>query len=190
LGVSFNPYLTTKRTADAWLAKQQANDTKLGLKTHSNWFITQEDLDNNANTPDDVIIYDRAGNPQIVSGYSLNSGNGGRRAAVMYSQYPNRRYASFLGKQMKEHENTRLFNRWLENQSRNAQSIVPYNEQWVKSWTDTYEKNNPTWYNNPENMQPYLRLSIFVHNTVKAHVQGATKEHYYNFRVQEIVSQI
>jgi hypothetical protein len=43
------------------------------LKTHSNWAITQEDLDNEANTTDDVIIYNRAGNPQVVSGYSLNT---------------------------------------------------------------------------------------------------------------------
>jgi hypothetical protein len=88
LGVSFNPYLTTARTAQQWLAKQQANDTKLGLKTHSNWVVANEDLDDNVNTPDDVIINDRTGNPQVVSGYSLNTGKG-RRAAIMYSQYPN-----------------------------------------------------------------------------------------------------
>jgi hypothetical protein len=50
LRVSFNPYLTTRRTAEQWLAKQQANDTKLGLMTHSNWVVAQEDLDDNANT--------------------------------------------------------------------------------------------------------------------------------------------
>jgi hypothetical protein len=39
-------------------------------------------------------------------------------------------------------------------------------------------------------MQPYSRLSSLVHNTIKGRVQNTTKEPYYNFRVQAIVSEI
>jgi hypothetical protein len=91
---------------------------------------------------------------------------------------------------MKEHGNTRLFNRWLESQSRNAQNIVPYNAEWATAWTNLYDEDDPINYNNPENMQPYSRLSSLVHNIVKGRVPNAKKEPYYNFRVQAIVSQI
>jgi hypothetical protein len=90
-GVSFNPYLTTYKTAKRWLANQQAKDEKNKTSFYTDWKVHAEDLDNNIDTPDDVVIFNSRGEPQVVSGYSLNSGKGRRKVAVLYTQYPTKK---------------------------------------------------------------------------------------------------
>jgi hypothetical protein len=126
-------------------------------------------------TPDDIIVDDVVGNPQIVSGYSLNSGKGRRRTAVMYNRYPNRRYAAHARKQMKEHGNTRLFNRWLEDQSKNATRQVPFNQEWAQRWIRVHSHDDPAYYNDPVNMRSYSMLLSLIHNVIKREVPNATK---------------
>jgi hypothetical protein len=45
-----------------------------------------------------VIITDSRGDPQYVSGYTLNSGKGRRKAAIMYNQFPTRRLTATVRK--------------------------------------------------------------------------------------------
>jgi hypothetical protein len=99
LGVSYNPYLTNAVTADKWLAKKKAVGSRYG-----GWSIDEEDLDDDPNTPDDVIIYDEGGNPRIVSGYGFNDGEARRRSAVLYSQYPDRRRAAAVKRNIRQNK--------------------------------------------------------------------------------------
>jgi hypothetical protein len=73
-GITYNSYLTNPTSARYWLDRKQAEDAYKGTNKYTGWQIDSEDLDQDPSTPDDVILYDSNGNPQVVSGYSLNSG--------------------------------------------------------------------------------------------------------------------
>jgi hypothetical protein len=161
-GVSYNPLLAGKNTAEEYVTTLKEKDpSKYGV-----WGITLEDLDYDANTPDDVIIHDAAGNPVVISGYRIRSGAGRRKAAVLYNQFPTKRAAAHARAQIKAEKQQRLFNKYLTDQAQHATQVVPYNEEWAANWVGSHPKDDPEWYTVPENMTSYSRVSKLVHSTL------------------------
>jgi hypothetical protein len=175
-GVSYNSFLTTEKTARDYLDNLKNKDPK-----YSGWGIRKEDLDQDPNTPDDVIIHDSQGNPIVVSGYRITSGAGRRKAAILYNQYPTRRSAAHVRAAVKRENQQRLFNRWLSEQSKHARNIQPYSEQWLDTWVGNHPKDDPDYYTQPENMKVYARVSKLVHSTLGSNPetkQGPNREFY------------
>jgi hypothetical protein len=188
-GVSFNPYLTTEYTAKQWLADRQAQDKKAGLSTHEGWGVVAEDLDTNPETPDDIIVVDSRGNPRIVSGYSINSGKGRRKAAAMYNQFPSRKIAGDVRKFMKINKNTRLFNKYLEDQATHARNQSNYNQGWAQSYLVNHPHDDPTYYTVETNQAPYRRLATIIHGSLKE-IPDATHNRYYMELAREIIHDV
>jgi hypothetical protein len=179
LGVSFNPYLTTEETAKRWLEKKKADDKKYGTNEYGGWGIEVEDLDSDPRTPDDVVIVDSKGNPKIVSGYRLNTGKGRRRAAIFYNQFPDKRLAAVTRKELKAHQQTRLLNKWLAEQSQNANSIIPYSQEWMEEAISKHPKLDPRYYRDDTNKHPYQLLRTIVFSTLKQHNKSTEPMFFY-----------
>jgi hypothetical protein len=159
LGISYNPYLTNATTAGKWLTKRAQVDPR-----YSGWKIHEEDLDDDPNTPDDVVIFDENGNPRIVSGYGFNDGESRRRAAVLYSQYPDKRRAAAVRRQIKANKHGRLFNNYLKEMSTHATKIVPYDNAWIQDALERHPGLNPKLY---EKQTAYQALVSGVRTELK-----------------------
>jgi hypothetical protein len=178
-GVSFNPYLTTKRTAEQYVSDLQAKDPS----KYGGWGVRIEDLDYDQNTPDDVIIHDAGGNPIVVSGYRIKSGAARRKAAVLYNQYPSKRAAAIARGKLKQEGQQRLFNKYLYEQAQHASQIAPYDERWASSWIERNPSYAPGYYDTPTNMKPYARICKIVHKRL-GEMTGPKTEPYREFYME------
>jgi hypothetical protein len=188
LGISFNPYLTTEETARRWLQKKQADDEKYGTDNYRGWKIETEDLDSNPRTPDDVLVLDSRGNPKIVSGYALNSGKGRRNASIFYNQYPDKRQAAAVRKELKQAQQTRLLNKWMAEQGENATSITPYGQEWMEEAISKRPKLNPAYYRDDRNKHPFNLLRSIVFRTLKEN--GKSMDPMFFYIAQDTLSHV
>jgi hypothetical protein len=180
--------LTNPTSAKYWLDRKQSDDRRKGTDYYTGWHIQSEDLDSNANTPDDVILYDSNGTPQIVCWYSLNSGKGRTHAAVLYNQYPNRREAANVKTLMKQQKNMRLFNQWLDDQSSHAKSVQPFSAAWAKTWTARHPHSDPNWYTEEYHKPVYQRIQTIIHATIKRLFPKATTTPYYMQIARDLIT--
>jgi hypothetical protein len=187
-GVSYNSYLTTEETAKRWLAKKQAEDARKGTSDYKGWQIDVEDLDSNPATPDDIIMVDAEGIPQIVSGYRLNDGRSRRKAAVFYNQYPDKRVGAAVRKGVKAAQQSRLLNRWLAQQSENATRQIPYSMNWLEDTIRRRPKLDPTYYTKDENKHPYQLLRSYVFAALKK--AGFSTDPMFFYIAQEALAQV
>jgi hypothetical protein len=172
-GIGYNPMLTGKRAATEYVQ----NLKRVNKEKYGGWNVTHEDLDLDPNTPDDVIITDANGNPVVVSGYRIKSGASRRKAAILYNQYPNRRAAATVRKQIKAAGQARLFNKYLSDQASHARNVVPYNEDWTTRWIGSHPRDNPEWYSQEINKTPYARVTKIVHDAL-GQIEGPKTPEY------------
>jgi hypothetical protein len=129
-GISFNPYLTTERTARLWFNEQQKKNKLIG------YGIRVEDLDNDPKTPDDVIIIDRNGTPKYVSGYHFNTGLNRRKAAVLHHNFPIKKEVKELLKQLqKDPKLKKSFYRYLSDQNKKCKLYIIFLRMESSSYT-------------------------------------------------------
>jgi hypothetical protein len=181
-GIGYNPYLTTEHTANLWLQEQQRKNKLHGYNVYV------EDLDNDKKTPDDVIVADSQGNPLYVSGYHLSDGTGRRKAAVLYNFYPTRNQARAVKKDMQNARTSKLFEKYLVDQSLNAEHLMPYGQQWVNQYIGEDHQRKPTDFPLRDDLRPrrpYNYIVHLVHITLKEEIDKAHP--FYTEIAREIV---
>jgi hypothetical protein len=160
--VSYNPYLTTPMPADFWLNKQKQANPKF-----AKWSVTAEDLDSDPTTPDDVLVLDGRGRPQIVSGFRITNPESRRRAAVLYNMWPDKKKASAARKEITKNHQLRLLKRWQSRMAHDATSFQPYSNKWAQYEISEHPKISPDYYNADANVPPYRLFQRWVHAELK-----------------------
>jgi hypothetical protein len=188
-GIKYNPLLSSEIAARNWLKAKQDYDRLHGTDIYSNWHITTGDLDNDENTPDDILVVNSSGELQYVDGYGLTDGKKRKKDAVFYNYHPSRSDAANFRKALKDRQDRALYNRYVAAMSQVAPKKRTAYANWANRAVALNPKWNPTWYNAEENQNPFRLLQKKVHDIMKntLHIDPKTVPDYMGI-VTEMIS--